>query len=1763
MPFFFLIPEKRCMSGLEKRRYKLHADDEVHAKVVVVPSRFGGLGYVSFALATAALLVGIVALVFATATANPTLLLPLPHLIDAFAATITHKDISGNLELFAPNATIDFHRLMTFLIPPNILTADTSNGNWGQQLDVFFAEFITNHMTLTNCNITLPTVTCIGYYTYTYDFGPTALNLPSVVSSFSARFHLDQNYKLTHAEALPNATSTFIWYSSSGVESPGPILVRKRSLSSNTLAWNTLQSQINSLLARGQTQQALSICNTTQYLTLKATFDPLSVNTSLPCNTLVQPTTLTVPMVCSAGGGIDASCLLNANLTLNSLTVTSMTVQNVTQSDISRQNVFEVDNLIVNGSVTCVSPTVISAACLPDRVAKINMIAPQPTTLDFTIVGGPGISVTGSASSLTISNNINITLAGPVFIVRNMFGMLTITPQNQTARTFFAGPQNGTGMVPTFRFIAHSDLPLLNLYDPTMSFIGVLPQSHGGTGLAGGPLVINGNGTIAVAHPNGTYSIDWTHQAVVSVGINVPGSIFTVTSSIVTSTGNHSFVLNLQAANSVLCGPSIAGPDAVPTFRLLAEADIPLLNASSALYGIVPITRGGTGTGSTLTGSKIIVSSASGTSLVEGNLAAGQGLTLTLVSDTLTVATTALLNASLSVPTDIFVLTVPTITGPSSGTLTFTKAEQLANTVWAGPSSGADAVPTFRTITQQDLPSAQTLTSLSVTGSTFLGSNTSCIAPLLPSCYDISSQVCAQGPLSSNCMPSSIHFTTLTVDYLMVLNGSQINMDYANYSYLGSVLIDGPLTCSGNGTVSNDCLQLGNYTCPMGMPLAESCIPASLVMYDLSVVNNLTINQITCAGPVLPNSCLPDRIKSINGIMSSALDFVISASTGISITPAANGIVIENTGVTSVGLTVPTAEFAVTSSPVMANGTMVLTKQNQTARTVWAGPLINSPSEQPTFRILETSDLPSLGITGTGGITIVNGTIITGTGATVSSVGLNLPASIFSVTVSPITTTGDLTATLVTQVQKTFFAGPTSSVNDVPAFRAMQLGDLPALAQGSFYVGTGMGGVIAGTINGYGGVTVTSDAVGTVNITGSGGTLTMVDLSVPSAEFLVSGGPLTGAGGTLTLTKVNQAKNLFWSGPLNGTNAQPVFRTLGLEDLTPLAMTNGQLIIGSTGSAPLVGNLLNGSNIVITNTPGGILISSSINASAIGTVFSVGLSLPGSLFSVSQSPVVTSGTLTGSFVNQSANTVFAGPTSGAASAPTFRLLSIADLPALANNAIYIGQDGNGTMVSTMTAGTGIVLTNTGGVTSLSTNISVGLSIGGSLFTVSGSPVTSTGTLTAALNAQSANLFFAGPTSAAASAPTFRAIELADLPALANGQIYIGSNGVATATSLAAGSGITITPGPGTLTITATSGSGTVTSIGLSLPGILFSVSGSPVTSAGTLTGTLVTQVANVIFAGPTTGVATPTFRFLVAADIPSLDTSKLTTGILPIAQGGTNSGTTLSNGRIMVSSAGSIVEAAALTVGQFLVGSAGAPVATTLMGTTNQVIVTLATGTITLSTPQNIHTDATPTFASEILTATTNQLRLGTTNTVTISSSAPSASRTYTLHDAGANAHFVLDTGGALTITNAASSGQVLTGTSSTTASWQPPAVPNALFYNEVASSVDISGFSSGTYVIVTTMTTILDAGTWHVSFSTIILPTSSSATYEVVMFNGATAISHSLRAASGSSAAYMVHTQGVVVSNGSSQISIQWRKLSGSGSATMYARSMFSVRIA
>lgn len=161
---------------------------------------------------------------------------------------------------------------------------------------------------------------------------------------------------------------------------------------------------------------------------------------------------------------------------------------------------------------------------------------------------------------------------------------------------------------------------------------------------------------------------------------------------------------------------------------------------------------------------------------------------------------------------------------------------------------------------------------------------------------------------------------------------------------------------------------------------------------------------------------------------------------------------------------------------------------------------------------------------------------------------------------------------------------------------------------------------------------------------------------------------------------------------------------------------------------------------------------------------------------------------------------------------------------------FVKQSSSGAVFTVGTISSGDLPAGTGTVTSVA--LATGAGASDALYTISGSPVTTSGTITETLNTQTANKVFAGATSGGAASPTFRSLVTADLPA----------------------------------------GTGTVTSVAMTGDGVIFNstVTGSPVTTSGTLAPALLTQTKNTFLSGPTTGAnAAPTFRVIGAGDIPS------------------------------------------------------------------------------------------------------------------------------------------------------------------------------------------------------------------------------------------------------------------------------------------------------
>jgi hypothetical protein len=178
---------------------------------------------------------------------------------------------------------------------------------------------------------------------------------------------------------------------------------------------------------------------------------------------------------------------------------------------------------------------------------------------------------------------------------------------------------------------------------------------------------------------------------------------------------------------------------------------------------------------------------------------------------------------------------------------------------------------------------------------------------------------------------------------------------------------------------------------------------------------------------------------------------------------------------------------------------------------------------------------------------------------------------------------------------------------------------------------------------------------------------------------------------------------------------------------------------------------------------------------------------------------------------------------------------------------------------------------------------------------------------------------------------------------------------------------------GTATISA--GSGTVTSIAIAVPAWL-AVAGSPITTSGTITISAASgQTANCVLATPDGTTGAVSVRALVAADIPSLNASKIGSGTLALARGGTNADLSASG-----SSTSFVAQDASHVISARTIASADLP-----LNTTSQAG---AVSTAPNDTSKFYRGDATwAAVGSTAISGSTNQtVRFSATNTLSASS---------------------------------------------------------------------------------------------------------------------------------------------------------------------------------
>lgn len=392
---------------------------------------------------------------------------------------------------------------------------------------------------------------------------------------------------------------------------------------------------------------------------------------------------------------------------------------------------------------------------------------------------------------------------------------------------------------------------------------------------------------------------------------------------------------------------------------------------------------------------------------------------------------------------------------------------------------------------------------------------------------------------------------------------------------------------------------------------------------------------------------------------------------------------------------------------------------------------------------------------------------------------------------------------------------------------------------------------------------------------GSAGTLTISAATSSSGAPTASPYILAQTDGTLVNHRVIETGNGLDSLDDPGSNLFTVSLASSVTEASVLVyqdvdtiFTNRKTITGVDG--------------IVTTVSGDSFL---ISPSGIDTgVTSVSLTLP-SVFTVSGSPVTSTGTLTGAFVNQASSTVLAGPSGGSDAEPTFRTLVSNDIPNLSTDKLTSGTlpvARGGTGSSSVPNDGQVLIGDSGDYTPADLTAGWGIDINSSAGSIT---ISSQATGEQNQNSYS-NVNVPGWGTLSASIPT-DTLQLSGIDGM-----YVGISG-------------------NTLILSPSGASGTLSSVGLSAnPASIFSISGSPLTSDGSIALGLQNQTGNTVLASPSGGGSgEPAFRNLVPGDVPDLSTDKLTSGTLPVSRGGTGAASTPTDGQVLIAGSGSYTPA--------------------------------------------------------------------------------------------------------------------------------------------------------------------------------------------------------------------------------------------------------------
>jgi hypothetical protein len=757
----------------------------------------------------------------------------------------------------------------------------------------------------------------------------------------------------------------------------------------------------------------------------------------------------------------------------------------------------------------------------------------------------------------------------------------------------------------------------------------------------------------------------------------------------------------------------------------------------------------------------------------------------------------------------------------STGTLTITLDTQAANSVFAGPATGPAAQPTFRALVASDIPSlSATYVTQSEVGAP------SGVVPLdgsgkIPVVYLPSVVMQYQSRWNPNTNTPALSDGTGTNGYVYWVSAvdtgtvpgltdpSMVNFQIGDLVIYSSAIGKYELTTPAAGVSSVNGSQGAVIVNAINQVTGD--VTTAVASGSQSEVSTIAaIQGKTVAGTTGTGNVVFSASPTLTGTISAVAATFSGAISASNFTGSSSGT---NTGDQTITLTGDiagsgTGTFATTIQPNVVTNS----KLAQAPAFTLKGNNTGSTANETDLTVSQVN-------------TMLGDLLIANNLSDVAS------ASTSFKNISPLTTAGDIIYESATPAPARLPIGTTGQVltvvSGLPSWVTSNA--ITALTGDGTTTGPGSVTFTLATVNSNVGTFGSSTSIPTFTVNAKGLITAASGNAVIAPAGTLSGTVLNASVVTSSLTAVGTITTGVWNGTTiaianGGTSA--ITAASAFNNLNPMTTTGDIIYESATNVA---------SRLAIGTTGQVLTVSSGIptwvTPPATG-VTSVAL-LDGSttpIYNITGSPVTSTGTLDFTLKTQVANSVFAGPTTGAASQPTFRSLVSADIP---NNAAN-------------TTGTA---SNVTGVVAL----------------IHGGTGTAAGSADVAFNALS--------------------------PITTLGDLIYGSTlgdnvrlGIGTA-------GQILTVSGGIPTWTAPSTSGTVTSVALTTPSWL-TVTGSPITTAGTLAITGTSEAANEFLASPNGSAGAMTPRAIVAADIPTLNqnttgTASNITGIVALINGGT------------------------------------------------------------------------------------------------------------------------------------------------------------------------------------------------------------------------------------------------------------------------------------